>query len=93
MRAIGMPYWMVAITVRQAASTVGKAADRGRDRLRDALQAERQLGDDAERALRADQEPRQVVAGGGLLRAVRRLDQRPSGITAVRFSTLSFIVP
>ena len=47
-------------------------ADAAGDRLRDAVQPERQLGDDAERALRADQQPGQVVAGGGFLRPVRR---------------------
>ena len=38
-------------------------AHAARNCLRDAIQLQRQRGDDAERAFRADQEPRQVVAG------------------------------
>ncbi len=38
-------------------------ADGGRDCLRQGMQAERDIGDHAERAFRADEQPRQVVAG------------------------------
>jgi hypothetical protein len=68
MRATGMPIWIVAMTASQAASTLGERADAARDRLGDAVQLQRQFGDDAERALRADEEPRQVVAGRGFAR-------------------------
>ena len=54
MRATGMPIWIVAITAWQAASTLGKRAHAARDRLRDAVELQRQRGDDAERAFRAD---------------------------------------
>ncbi len=60
---------MVAL---QAASTDGKRTDAGRDRLRDAREPQRQLDDDAERAFRADHQPREVVAGRRLLGAARR---------------------
>ena len=43
-------------------------AGRGRDHLRDAEEPERHLGDHAERALAADEEPRQVVARSRLPR-------------------------
>ena len=74
MRATGMPDWMVAMAALQPASTDGKRTDAAGDRLRNAVELQRQLGDDAERALRADEQPRQVVAGGGFLRAPRRRD-------------------
>ena len=45
-----------------------KRADRGRDRLREAMETKRDLRDHAERALRADEEPREVVAGRRLAR-------------------------
>ena len=40
-------------------------ADRGRDRLGNAVEPQRHLGNDAERAFRSDKQPGQVVAGGG----------------------------
>src|SRR6185437_16462389 len=40
-----------------------KGAYRGRHRLGDAVEPERHFGDDAERSLRADEQPGQVVAG------------------------------
>ncbi len=71
-----------------------KLARRGRDRFGNAVKLQRDLGDDAERAFRADEEPRQIVAGGGFLRSCRRSsDISPSGVTTVSDSTLSFIVP
>ncbi len=63
-----MPAWIDRDHGVDRAGEVGERADRRRDRLRDALQPELQLGDDAERALRADEEPGQVVAGGRLAR-------------------------
>ena len=51
----------------------------GEDPLGDAVEAHGELGDDAERPLRADQQPRQVVAGRRLARALRRLDDRAVG--------------
>ena len=53
-----------------------KAADGRGDRLGNALQPQRQLGDDAERALSTDQKTGQIVAGGGFLRPVGGLDDR-----------------
>ena len=47
-------------------------ADAAGDRLRDAGELQRQFGDDAERALRADDQAGQVVAGRGFLGAPRR---------------------
>jgi hypothetical protein len=46
----------------------GERADARRDRLGDAVQAQRDLGDDPEGALRADEEPGEIVAGGRLAR-------------------------
>jgi len=40
-----------------------------RDRLRHGVDAQRHFGDHAQRALAADEQPREVVAGGGLPRA------------------------
>ena len=94
MRATGMPDWMVAIAALQAASTDGKRTDAAGNRLGNAVQLHRDLGDDAERALRADEQPRQVVAGGGFLGAARGRDRsRRSASTTFSASTLSFIVP
>ena len=93
MRAMGIPLWMVRIVALQAPSTVGEGHDAAGDRLGDALQPQHQLGDDAERAFRADQQAGEIVAGGRLLRPVAGLDHAPSGITAVRLMTLSRMVP
>ena len=71
MRATGMPDWMVRMVALQAASTDGNGHTAAADRLGNAGEPQRQLGDHAERALRADDQPRQVVAGGGLLGAPR----------------------
>ena len=57
----------------------GELAGGGRHRLGDAVQAQLDLGDDAERALGADEQPRQVVAGGGLAHAAAGVDQPPVG--------------
>src|SRR5687768_9943449 len=45
-----------------------------RDRLWDAVQLQGDLGDDAERALRADEETREVVAGRAFSRPPRGAD-------------------
>ena len=52
-----------------APSSVGELADRRGDRLGHAVEAQLDLGDDAERALGADEQPREVVAGARLARA------------------------
>ena len=48
---------------------VGELADRGGDRLGHAVEAQLDLGDDAERAFGADEQAREVVAGARLARA------------------------
>ena len=53
--------------------------DPAADRLRDALQLERQLGDDAERPLRADEQAGEIVARGALARPPPRRDQPSVG--------------
>ena len=94
MRATGMPDWMVMIVALQAASTDGNGQTPADDRLGNAIQLQRHLGDDAERALGADEQPREVVAGGGFLGAARGRDRsRRSASTALSASTLSRIVP
>ena len=57
----------------------GELAGGGGDRLRDAVQAQLDLGDDAERALAADEQPRQVVAGGGFAHPPAGADHPPVG--------------
>jgi hypothetical protein len=49
----------------------------GRDRLRKPVQAHAHFGDHAERALRPDEQPRQVVAGRRFARADRSAEPRP----------------
>ena len=94
MRATGMPDWMVAIDGVAGGLDGRERADAAGDRLRDAVQLQRQLGDDAERAFGADQQPGEVVAGGGLAsRAAPSSPPRRSAITALSASTLSFMVP
>ena len=56
---------------------VGEGADDRRGRRRQRAQAQRGLGDDAERALRADEQPLEVVAGHVLDRAAAEA-QRPA---------------
>ena len=51
-------------------------ADRRRHRFGQRMQPQRDLGDHAERALRSDEEPRQVVAGRRLARARAGADRR-----------------
>ena len=57
----------------------GEGADRGRDRLRDRPQAQRELGDDPERPLGADEQAREVVAGARLARPRAGADHAPVG--------------
>ena len=93
MRATGMPDWMVRMTALQAASTVGNGQIAGADRLGNAVQPQRQLGDDAERAFRADDQPRQIVAGRGFSRAARGGHHLAVGSTTFSAITLSRMVP
>ena len=74
MRATGMPVWMVVMVALQVGLDRREWTDAARDRLRDAVQAQRDLGDDAERSFGAHEQPREVVAGRGFLGALRRLD-------------------
>ena len=94
MRATGMPDWMVRMVALQAASTDGNGQTPDGDRFRDAGQLQRQLGDDAERAFRADHQPREIVAGRRTSsRGARWSSARRSAITTFSASTLSFMVP
>ena len=52
-------------------------AGRRRNGFRNSEELQRDLGDDAERALRSHEQTREIVAGGRLLRAPRRLDDAP----------------
>ena len=61
------------------ACEIRELADRRRDRLGHAVEAQLDLGDDAERAFGADEQPRQVVAGGRLARAAAGADDAPVG--------------
>ena len=74
------------------AREIRELADRGRDRLGNAIQAQLDLGDDAERPLRADEQPREIVARARLAGAasglddpaVRRDDGEPQHVLAHR---------
>ena len=65
---------MVAIAALQAASTEGNSAMAGRNRLGNAGELERELGDHAERAFRPDEQPREIVARRGFPRTARGVD-------------------
>ena len=69
MRATGMPICIATMTVSTAVREIGELAHRRGNRLRHAVQAQLDLGDDAERAFRADVEAREIVAGRRLARA------------------------
>ena len=56
-----------------------EGADCRRHRLLHRVQPHRDLGDDAERAFRADEEAREIVAGSRFLRAARGLDDAAIG--------------
>jgi hypothetical protein len=67
-----------------------EGADRGRDRFRHRMKPQRDLGDEAERAFGSDEQPRQIVPGGGLARpgarpentAVREHDRQRQNVLA-----------
>ena len=63
----GCRCWMVAMVAWHAASTEGNGQMPAEIASGMPAQADGQLGDDAERALRADQKAGQVIAGRGLL--------------------------
>ena len=67
-----MPAWIVAMTARTASSTPGKLHTAEEIASGHAVELDRDLGDDAERALRAHEQAGQVVAG-------RRLARPPAG--------------
>ena len=67
------------MTVATAPAEVVEDAAGGGDLLGDAVDAQRQLGDHRERALRAEQQPREVVAGRGLAGARAGVDHRAVG--------------
>lgn len=77
----------------QAPRTVSKEQAAAAMVSGDAAQFHGELGDDAERALGADKEMRQVVAGGGLLARVPVVMISPSPRTTFSASTLSRMVP
>ena len=62
-------------------------------RFGNAEQPYRHLGDDAQRALAAHEQPREVVAGRGFLGAGRRADMAAIASTTPRFTTVSRMVP
>ena len=62
-------------------------------RLGNAVQPQGDLGDDAKRAFGAHEEPREIIACGGLFRPTAVLTIEPSAVTATSDKTLSFIVP
>src|SRR3954451_23753565 len=53
----------------------GERADSPRNRFRNAMQLYRDLGDDAERSFRTDEQPREVITGGRFLGAARRRNE------------------
>ncbi len=79
MRAIGRPDWMVCDRGAAGRAHVGERAGPGRDRLGNAREAQRDLDDDAERALRADEDMGEVVAGRGFLRPRAGAHERAVG--------------
>ena len=79
MRATGMPDWMVAMVALQAASIEGNGQMPPEIASGMPCSLSVSDGDDAERAFRADEQPRQVVAGGGFLRPPRGADDLAVG--------------
>ena len=79
MRATGMPMLHRGDHRLDGAFEVVELAHRGRDRLGHAVEAQLDLGDDAERALGADEQAREVVAGARLARAAAGADEAPVG--------------
>ena len=93
MRATGMPAWMAAIAVSQQPRTTGKRQTPAATASGNAVQPQGHLGDDAERAFGADEQPREIIAGRGFARAPRCGISSPFGSTTFSASTLSFMVP
>ena len=82
------------MTAWQAASTLGNGHTPPEYGRRDALQLQRQRGDDAKRAFGTHQQPGQIVAVRRFCaRGWRSSPARPSAITAVSEITFSRIVP
>ena len=79
MRATGMPVCMMAMTVSTASASVGNW--QVADDIASGMPCSRKLdfGDDAERALGADEQARQVVAGGGFAHPPAGADHPPVG--------------
>ena len=69
----------MAITVSTASASVANWQTAATGRLGDAVQAQLDFGDDAERALRADEQPRQVIAGGRFAHPPAGADHPPVG--------------
>ena len=63
MRATGMPSWIVWITVFAAPAIDSNGHTAARTASGRPYKPQRELGDHAERAFGADEQPRQVVAG------------------------------
>ena len=94
MRATGMPDWMVWITVLTAPSSESKAQVADDHRLGDAVEAQRDLGDDAERALGADEQLHEVVARASICASGAEAHQRGRRrVTTCSASTFSRMVP
>ena len=67
------------MTASQAALTLGNGQIPAEIGLRNAVQLQGDFGDDSERALRADEETGEIVAGRALSRAARGLDDLAVG--------------
>ncbi len=79
MRATGMPRLHHRDHRLHRISERRELAAGGGDRLRNAVQPELDFGDDAERALRADEEAGEVVAGRGFAHPAAGADHPPVG--------------
>ena len=69
MRATLMPVCIATITVLTALARSGNWHTADRNRLGNAVQAQLDFGDHAERSLGADEQSCEIVAGAGLARA------------------------
>ena len=74
MRATGIAFWETARTQSTASRRVGKAHTAADIASGVGWTRKRDLADEAERALRADEQPREVIARRGLARARARAD-------------------
>ena len=70
--ATGIPTCIATITVSTAELEIRKLAYRRADGFRDSIKPQLDLGDDAERAFRTDEEPGEIVAGARLARTAAR---------------------